>query len=121
MDEIDSFDKPVPKRLCKIEKDWEKFSIFYFVKGTPSTNNLLENYYSPSLKTQRKKALRTERGINNHIKLSKMKRAGLIINSGKTILQMFQNSHHSLTMIKTKKISLYFYYNSQVYTHKHKI
>jgi len=58
MDEIDSFDKPVPKRLRKIEKYWEKFNIFYFVEGAPATNSPLENYYSTSLKTF-KKQLRT--------------------------------------------------------------
>ncbi|MBU4607932.1 MAG: ISNCY family transposase, partial [Euryarchaeota archaeon] len=89
MDEINSFNKPIQKRLRKIEKHWEKFTIFYFVEGAPATNNLLENYYSTSLKTHRKKQLRTDRGITNHMKLSAMKRAGLIINSGKTILQMF--------------------------------
>jgi len=89
MDEINSFNKNIQKRLRKIEKHWEKFTIFYFVEGAPATNNLLENYYSTSLKTHRKKQLRTDRGIKNHMKLSAMKRAGLIINSGKTILQMF--------------------------------
>lgn len=89
MDEINSFDKTIQKRLRKIEKHWEKFTIFYFVEGAPATNNLLENYYSTSLKTHRKKQLRTDRGITNHMKLSAMKRAELIINSGKTILQMF--------------------------------
>ncbi len=89
MDEINSFDKPIQKRLRKIEKHWIKFTIFYFVEGAPATNNLLENYYSTSLKTHRKKQLRTDRGITNHMKLSAMKRAGLIINNGRTILQMF--------------------------------
>jgi len=54
MEEIKSFDKPVQKRLRMIEKNWEHFTAFYFVKGAPATNNWLENYYSTSLKTLRK-------------------------------------------------------------------
>ncbi|MBL7118058.1 MAG: hypothetical protein ISS94_04675 [Candidatus Syntrophoarchaeum sp.] len=54
MEEIKSFDKPVQKRLRTIEKNWEHFTAFYFVKGAPATNNWLENYYSTSLKTLRK-------------------------------------------------------------------
>ncbi|MBV1729113.1 MAG: hypothetical protein KUA33_02505 [Methanobacterium sp.] len=89
MDEIDTFDKPIQKRLRKIEKHWIKFTIFYFVEGAPATNNLLENYYSTSLKTHRKKQLRTDKGITNHMKLSAMKRAGQLINNGKTLLETF--------------------------------
>jgi len=36
MDEIDSFDKAVQKKLRKIEKNWEKFRSFYFIEGAPS-------------------------------------------------------------------------------------
>jgi len=39
LEEIDSFDKPVQKRLRKIEKNWEHFTAFYFVKDAPATNN----------------------------------------------------------------------------------
>jgi hypothetical protein len=63
MEKIDSFEKHVQKRLRKIEKNWEHFTAFYFVKGAPATNNGVENYYSTSLKTHRKKQLRSDRGI----------------------------------------------------------
>jgi len=43
-----------------IEKNWEKFTSFYFIEGTPATNNRLKNYYSTGLKTQRKKQERAE-------------------------------------------------------------
>ena len=75
MEEIDSFDKAIQKRLRKIEKNWEKFTAFYFVEGAPATNNLLENYYSTSLKTHRKKQLRTDRGIQNHMKLKNFRKS----------------------------------------------
>jgi hypothetical protein len=49
------------------------------VNGAPATNNPLETYYSTSLKTHRKKQLRTDRGIENQMKLPAMKRAGLLV------------------------------------------
>jgi hypothetical protein len=36
MEKIDSFEKHVQKRLRKIEKNWEHFTAFYFVKGAPA-------------------------------------------------------------------------------------
>jgi hypothetical protein len=89
MEKIDSFEKPVQKRLRKIEKNWAHFTAFYFVKGAPATNNGVENYYSTSLKTHRKKQLRTDKGIENQMKLSAMKRAGLLGRCKKTLLEAF--------------------------------
>jgi hypothetical protein len=89
MKEIDSFDEPVQKRLRMIKKNWKYFTPFYLVKDAPATNNLLENYYSTSLKTHRKKQLRTDRGIENHMKLSAMKRAGVLDECKKTLLEAF--------------------------------
>ena len=89
MENIDSFEKHVQKRLRKIEKNWEHFTAFYFVEGAPSTNNGVENYYSTSLKTHRKKQLRSDRGIENQMKLSAMKRAGLLGKCKKTLLEAF--------------------------------
>jgi hypothetical protein len=89
MEKLDSFEKPVQKRLRKIEKNWEHFTAFYFVKGAPATNNGVENYYSSSLKTHRKKQLRTDKGIENQMKLSAMKRAGLLGRCKKTLLEAF--------------------------------
>ncbi|KAF5429776.1 hypothetical protein C5S36_14735 [Candidatus Methanophagaceae archaeon] len=72
-----------------IEKGWAHFTAFYFVKGAPATNNGVENYYSTSLKTHRKKQLRSDRGIDNQIKLSAMKRAGLLGRGKKSLLEAF--------------------------------
>ena len=88
-EEIDLFEKPVQKRLRMIEKNWEHFTAFYFVKGAPATNNRIENYYSTSLKTHRKKQLRTDKGIENQMKLSAMKRAGILGRCKKTLLDAF--------------------------------
>lgn len=62
------------KRLEMIKNNWDFFTAFYHVKGCPATNNALENYFSTSLKTHRKKQLRTDDGITNHMKLSALKR-----------------------------------------------
>lgn len=74
IDRIDSFEIAVRKRLMKISDLWPKLTAFYFVDGAPATNNLIENYYSTSLKTHRKKQLKTS-GIEDQMKLSAMKRA----------------------------------------------
>ena len=89
MVEIDSFEAFVQKRLRMIKKNWKHLTEFYFMEDAPATNNLVENYYSASLKTHRKKQLRTERGIKNQMKLSAMKRAGLLGRCEKTILEAF--------------------------------
>jgi hypothetical protein len=89
MKEFYSFSTPVIKRLDMIKKNWKYLTAFYFVEGAPATNNLLENYYSTSLKTQRKKQLRKDKGIENHMKLSAMKRAGMLKKPKKTLLEVF--------------------------------
>lgn len=89
MKEIESFDKKVQKRLRKIEKNWDRFTAFYFVEGAPATNNRVENYYSTSLKTHRKKQFRSEEGIENQMKLSQMKRAGMLEGCKWTLLEVF--------------------------------
>jgi hypothetical protein len=89
MGQIDSFEKHVQKRLRMIEKNWAHFTAFYFVKDAPATNNGVENYYSTSLKTHRKKQLRSDMGIENQMKLSAMKRAGLLGRCKKTLLEAF--------------------------------
>jgi Uncharacterized protein, probably involved in trehalose biosynthesis len=62
MKDFHPFSTPIRKKLKMIEKNWKSLTAFYFVEGAPATNNLLENYYSTSLKTHRKKQLR-EKGI----------------------------------------------------------
>ncbi len=54
MVEIDSFEAFVQKRLRMIKKNWKHLTEFYFVEDAPATNNLVENYYSTSLKTHGK-------------------------------------------------------------------
>jgi len=90
MKQIKSFDNTIQKRLRKINKHWMNLTVFYYLEGAPATNNAIENYYSTSLKTHRKKQFRTERGILNQIKLSSMKRARMFEGQKQTILELFR-------------------------------
>jgi len=86
--ESDSFMTSVRKRLAKIEELWPNLTAFYFVDNAPATNNPIENYYSTSLKTHRKKQLE-ELGIEEQMKLSALKRAGVFGKPQKTLLEAF--------------------------------
>ena len=85
---IDSFEVAVRKRLRKIKDLWPKLTSFYWVDNAPATNNVLENYYSTSLKTHRKKQLEVT-GIEDQMKLSALKRSGIIARPGRTLLEAF--------------------------------
>jgi len=85
---IDSFESAVRRRLIKIEELWPKLTAFYFVDNAPATNNAIENYYSTSLKTHRKKQLE-ENGIVDQIKLSALNRSGLFEKPKRTLLDAF--------------------------------
>jgi hypothetical protein len=86
--ESDSFMISVRKRLAKIEELWPNLTAFYFVENAPATNNPVENYYSTSLKTHRKKQLE-ELGIEEQMKLSALKRAGFFGKPQKTLFDVF--------------------------------
>lgn len=78
LDNANKFSIIVQKRLEKIQKGWVQFTAFQRIDDAPATNNAIENYYSTSLKGQNKKQLRTNSGINTHMKLSAMKRFDMI-------------------------------------------
>jgi len=85
-----------------IEKNWEKFTAFYFVKNAPATNNPLENYYSTSLKTHRKKQLRTDRGIHDHMNDRKSSIFGAPNNEkSRTTGQTQKNTHRNIHRVHT--------------------
>jgi len=83
------FPKKVRERLKMIRKNWKFFTAFYLVKNCPATNNAIENYFSTSLKTHRKKQLRTDKGLLNHMKLAALKRVQGLANPKKTILEIY--------------------------------
>ena len=91
MDNYENFDKAIKKRLKMISKHWDKFTAFYHYDNVPCTNNLIENYFSITLKNQQKKQLRTERGIVNQLKLGGWKKSGGIKYQGKTIFEILSN------------------------------
>ncbi len=72
----------------KIRELWPKLTAFYLVDDAPATNNALENYYSTSLKTHRKKQLE-ETGIKDQMKISALKRAGIFGRPQRTLLDAF--------------------------------
>ncbi len=71
--EIQLLPKSLQKRLKYIKKFWNQFTLFHHV-GCPHTNNIIENYFSTSLKTHRKKQFRTKEGLERKMKLSAFKR-----------------------------------------------
>ena len=73
-DQKEQLEKPLQKRLNYIEKHWKQFTLFYKIDDCSHTNNVIENYFSSSLKTHRKKQFRTDEGIKNKLKLSKYKK-----------------------------------------------
>ncbi len=73
-----------------IKKHWINLTVFHYIPGAPATNNAIENYYSTSLKTHRKKQFRTDTGILNQIRLSSMKRAGMFEEPKTTLLELFR-------------------------------
>ncbi len=83
------FSKATKKRLVMIQKNWSTLTTFYSIDGCPATNNAIENYYSTSLKTHRKKQLRTDKGILNHLKLSAIKRAEGFSAPRRTLLEIY--------------------------------
>ena len=88
--EINLFPKKAKERLKMIKKNWKYLTAFYHIKGCPATNNAVENFYSTSLKTHRKKQLRTDEGLLNHMKLAAIKRVkGGFAKPRKTILEIY--------------------------------
>ena len=73
-----------------IKKHWKNLTLFHAIPCLPATNNAIENYYSTSLKTHRKKQFRTDTGIINQLKLSAMKIAGMFNEPKPTLLELFR-------------------------------
>jgi hypothetical protein len=78
------------KRLWMINKHWLNLTLFHYLPGAPATNNPIESYYSKSLKTDNKKQFRTDKGIENQIKLTQMKRLKLLKKPQKSFLELFR-------------------------------
>jgi hypothetical protein len=100
--DIKSFDEKIQTRLYMIKDNWKNLTMFHALPGFPATNNPIENYYSTSLKTHRKKQLRSDEGILNQMKLSSMKRAKMFDEATQTLLELFM---HFAPFIKIPNVS----------------
>lgn len=85
------FSKIIRKRLKMIKENWKYFTAFYSVKDCPATNNAVENFYSTSLKMHRKKQLRTDKGLINHMKLAALKRTNNFTIAKRSFLEIYQS------------------------------
>ena len=90
MEQIRTYDEVIQKRLWMINKHWFNLTLFQYLPGAPATNNPIESYYSKSLKTDSKKQFRTNKGIENQIKLAEMKRANLLKKPEKSLMELFR-------------------------------
>jgi hypothetical protein len=90
MEKIRTYDEVIQKRLWMINKHWLNLTLFHYLPEAPATNNPIESYYSKSLKTDSKKQFRTNKGIENQIKLTEMKRSDLLKKPEKSLLELFR-------------------------------
>lgn len=89
LSQIHLFPKNTQKRILMIKDNWKYFTAFYAVKGCPATNNAIENFYSSSLKTDRKKQFRTDKGIENQMKIAAKKRKESFCSPKETLLEIY--------------------------------
>lgn len=71
--EISFFPKQVQKRIKKIKKNFDKFTLFQNNPLVPPTNNTLEQYYSATLQKTNKKKFRCEEGLHLKLKIVREK------------------------------------------------
>jgi hypothetical protein len=90
MESIRTYDEVIQKRLWMINKHWLNLTLFHYLPGAPATNNPIESYYSKSLKTDNKKQFRTDKGIENQIKLTEMRRLNLLKKPQKSFIELFR-------------------------------
>src|SRR5664279_2820982 len=88
--QIRTYEEVIQKRLWMINKHWLNLILFHYLPGAPATNNPIESYYSKSLKTDSKKQFRTDYGIENQIKLTKMKRSNLFKKPERSLIELFR-------------------------------
>ena len=88
MKRYDTLSPKIQKRLRMIRTNWDNLTVFHRLEGAPATNNAVENYYSASLKSHQKRQYTSEQGINNQMKLARLRRLGRLRNFGKTIPQI---------------------------------
>jgi len=90
MKKYNTYPKNIQKRLRMIRTNWDNLTMFHRFEGTPATNNVIENYYSASLKTHQKHQYTSEQGIINQMKLARLKRIGRLGCSKMTIPEVLR-------------------------------
>lgn len=90
MRNYNTFPKKIQKRLRMIGKNWSYLTMFHHFKGAPATNNVIENYYSTSLKSHQKRQYTSDKGIKDQIKLARLRRLGRLGKSRTTIPKLLR-------------------------------
>ena len=75
-----------------IKANWKYFTAFHAVKGCPATNNCVENFYSTSIKTHRKKQFRTDAGLIRQMKIAAKKKQGFLHKPNETFFEILQKA-----------------------------
>jgi hypothetical protein len=78
-------------RLSLIKKYWPNLMAYHTEKNAPATNNMVENYYSSTLKQQRKKQYRTDEGLQNLFNRKIMEFSPASIYTGRHIFDIIED------------------------------
>ena len=89
INEYNDLPEHLQKRLKMIAKNWDKFSAFYKLPDAPGTNNRIENFYSRSAKTHRKKQFRADSGVEGRLKLTILRINGFFSSAGLSLSELY--------------------------------
>jgi hypothetical protein len=89
INKYNDFPEHLQKRLRMIADNWEKFTAFYKVQDAPRTNNKIENYFSRSAKTDRKKQFRGDIGVETRLKLTILRINGFFASAGISLFELY--------------------------------
>lgn len=79
----------IQKRLESLDKNLITLTTFCEGYDIPTTNNIMEGYFSSSLQMSWKRKMRTTKGLRNHLKLYQMKVQGLLEKTTHTVIETF--------------------------------
>lgn len=72
------YPKLLQKRIDKIEKNWEHYTLFLVDRNVPPTSNLAEQYFSSTLQRSEKKKFRSDDSLNEFLKIERLKKRGML-------------------------------------------
>lgn len=79
----------IQKRLESLDKNLVELTAFCEGLDMPTTNNLIEGYFSSTLQKAWKRRMKTIKGLSNHLKLYQIKVQGLLEQTTHTIIEAF--------------------------------